>query len=58
MRCMPPASLWMVIEPILKIASFDLIDTDELNSELYNVTVTEPEHFNFEVAGFEQTGFI
>ena len=48
-----PANAMMVIEQMIKLATFDLIPTEFIESEMYYWPESEPFSVNFEISGTE-----
>ena len=46
-----PANAMMVIEQMIKLATFDLVPTDFIDSQMYYWPESEPYSVNFEMSG-------
>lgn len=53
-----PANAMMVIEEMIKLATFDLIPTEGIDSEIHYWPETDPFSVNFETAGVETVFFL
>ena len=53
-----PANAMVITEIIIQIATFELVPTDEINSEIAYFPEEEPYSLNFQMCGYESLLFI